>query len=193
VLCPVPERTTLTAANVAPSALPHRFLIAALITLAAALVIAHRAYQTVEISLAGLLLHVFTSSGVYVAAGQQTVYFGLGSASPLGLTMTPECTSAFLLVPLVVVSAVLVALRPAIARRVLGSLGLATVILVVVNQLRIMTLAGLVGWLGTDRGYYWGHTMIGSLVSVFGGAIALVLFVWLATRGPRAERRRERA
>ncbi|HEY1573414.1 MAG TPA: exosortase P [Pseudonocardiaceae bacterium] len=185
----------MTATNVAahrPSALPHRLLITALVVLATALVIAHRVYQTVEISLAGLLLHAFTSSGVYVVADQQTVYFGLGSTHPLGLTMTPECTSAFLLIPLVLVSAVLVALRPAIAKRVLGSLALAALILIVVNQLRIMTLAALVGWLGTNRGYYWGHTMIGSLVSVFGGAIALVLFVWLATRQPRGQRRNER-
>jgi exosortase/archaeosortase family protein len=183
----------LTATNVAahrPSALPHRLLIAGLLALAVALVLAHRAYQTAEISLAGLFLHLFTSSGVYVAAGQQTVYFGLGSANPLGLTMTPECTSAFLLIPLVLVSAALVALRPAIGRRVLASLGVATLILIVVNQLRIMTLAALVGWLGTDRGYYWGHTMIGSLVSVFGGAIALVLFVWLATKQPKQPKTR---
>ncbi|HEX5120635.1 MAG TPA: exosortase P [Pseudonocardiaceae bacterium] len=184
----------MTATNVAarPSSALPRMLTAALIALAMLLVVAHRAYQTVEISLAGLLLHVFTSSGVYVVAGQQTVYFGLGSTHPLGLTMTPECTSAFLLIPLVLVSAVLVTLRPAIATRVLGSLALAALILIVVNQLRIMTLAALVGWLGTDRGYYWGHTMIGSLVSVFGGAIALVLFVWLATRRSRVERRNER-
>ena len=188
----LPERTTLTATNVAarrPSALPNRLFVAFLLTLAAALVVAHRAYQSAEISLSGLLLHVVTSSGVQVAPGRQTVYFGLGSDHPLGLTMTPECTSAFLLVPLVVVAAVLIALRPGIGRRVLASLGVATVVLVVVNQLRIMTLAALVGWLGTDRGYYWGHTMIGSLVSVFGGAIALVLFVWLATRQRSGSRR----
>jgi exosortase/archaeosortase family protein len=189
------ERTTLTATDVAhrPSALPHRLLIALLLALAVGLVLGHTAYQTAEISLAGLLLHLFTSSGVYVAAGQQTVYFGLGSANPLGLTMTPECTSAFLLVPLIVVGAVLVALRPGIARRVMASLGVAALVLIAVNQLRILTLAGLVGWLGTNNGYYWGHTMVGSLVSVFGGAIALVLFVWLATKRPRAARQAEQA
>lgn len=167
-----------------PSALPHRLLIALLVVVAVALVLAHQAYQTAEISLAGVFLHFFTSSGVYVQPGAQTVYFGLGSSTPLGLRMTPECTSAFLLVPLVVVSAVLIALRPRIAHRVLFSLGVAALILIVVNQLRILTLAGLVAWLGTDDGYYWGHTMVGSLVSVFGGAVALVLFVWLATRTP---------
>jgi exosortase/archaeosortase family protein len=181
----------LTATDVAhrPSALPHRLLVALLLAVAAGLVLAHTAYQSAEISLAGLLLRLFTSSGVSVAASQQTVYFGLGSANPLGLTMTPECTSAFLLVPLVVVAAVLVVLRPGIARRVLASLGIAGLVLVAVNQLRILTLAGLVSRLGTNDGYYWGHTMVGSLVSVFGGAVALVLFVWLATKPPRADDR----
>jgi exosortase/archaeosortase family protein len=161
----------------------HRLLIVALLAAAVGLVIGHLAYQTVEVSLAGLLLRLFSSSGVYVAAGQQTVYFGLGTTRPLGLTMTPECTSAFLLLPLVLVGALLIGLRPRIAGRVMWSLGVAAVVLVVVNQVRILVMAGLVSWLGTDRGYYWGHTMVGSMVSVFGGAIALVLFVWLATRG----------
>jgi exosortase/archaeosortase family protein len=168
-----------------PRPLSHRLLIALLIAVAVGLVLGHLAYQTAEVSLAGVLLHLFSSSGVYVAAGQQTVYFGLGSARPLGLTMTPECTSAFLLVPLIVVGALLIGLRPRIAGRVVASLAVAAVVLIVVNQVRILTMAALVGWLGTDRGYYWGHTMVGSVVSVFGGAIALVLFVWLATRQGR--------
>jgi exosortase/archaeosortase family protein len=178
----------LTASDVAahrPSPLSLRLLIALLAAVVLLLVLGHRVYQSAEISVAGLLLHLFSSSGVYVVADQQTVYFGLGSPTPLGLTMTPECTSAFLLVPLVVVSAVLIGLRPAIARRVMASLGVAALVLIVVNQLRILTLAGLVGLLGTNTGYYWGHTMVGSLVSVFGGAIALVLFVWLATKQRR--------
>ena len=178
----------MTATDVAhrPSALPHRLLIALLLALAAGLILVHTAYQSAEISLAGLVLHLVTSSGVAVDAAHQTVYFGLGSANPLGLTMTPECTSAFLLIPLVLVAAALVTLRPAITRRVMVSLGLAALVLIAVNQLRILTLAGLVGWLGTNNGYYWGHTMVGSLVSVFGGAVALVLFVWLATKRPRS-------
>lgn len=176
---------TANAATERTSALPHRLLIALLLVFATVLVLLHSAYQAAEISLAGLLLHVITSSGVYIDAGHETVYFGLGTHAPLGLTMTPECTSAFLLIPLVVVAAVLIALRPAISRRVVVSLGVAALILIIVNQLRILTLAALVGWLGTNSGYYWGHTLIGSLVSVFGGAIALVLFVWLATKRPK--------
>jgi exosortase/archaeosortase family protein len=178
--------TTTDVAAHRPSALPHRLSIALLVVIALGLVLGHLAYQTAEVSVAGVLLRLFTSSGVYVAAGQQTVYFGLGSDHPLGLTMTPECTSAFPLIPLLAVGALLIGLRPRITGRVLFSLGVAAVVLVVVNQLRILTMATLVSWLGTDDGYYWGHTMIGSVVSVFGGALALVLFVWLSTRPGRA-------
>ena len=127
----------------------HRALAVVLLLAAAGLVVWHRVYRTVEMMLAGGLIRLFTSDGVYVAAERQSVYFGLGGDTPFGLRMSPECTSAFLLLPLL--------------------------------------LVGLINWLGTDQGYYLGHTMFGSFVSVFGGAAALVLFVWLATRSPKKD------
>ncbi|WP_447005985.1 exosortase P [Saccharothrix isguenensis] len=157
-------------------------IVIALVAAAAGLVLAHRAYRTAEIVLSGLLLDALGSDGVEVVASRQTVYFGLGSDSPLGLRMTPECTSAFLVLPLLVVGAVMIALRPRITRRVLFALAVAALAVVLVNQFRVLTLVGLVKWLGVDTGYYWGHTLLGSMVSVFGGAAALVAFVWLATR-----------
>lgn len=160
----------------------NRVIVVALVVAAAGLVVAHRAYRTAEIVLAGSLLDVLGSDGVEVVAARQTVYFGLGSDTPLGLRMTPECTSAFLVVPLLAVGAVMIALRPRITRRVLFALAVAGAAVVVVNQVRVLTLVGLVEWLGVDTGYYWGHTLLGSMVSVFGGAAALVAFVWLATR-----------
>ncbi|MFE2757068.1 exosortase P [Actinosynnema sp. NPDC059335] len=160
----------------------NRVIVAALVVAAAGLVVAHRAYRTAEVVLSGFLLGLIGVDGVEVVTARQTVYFGLGSDAPLGLRMTPECTSAFLVVPLLAVGAVMIALRPRITRRVLFALAVAVVAVVVVNQLRVLTLVALVGWLGVDTGYHWGHTLLGSLVSVFGGAAALVAFVWLATR-----------
>ena len=83
----------------------------------------------------------------------------------------------------------MIALRPRITSRVLISLGVAAAVLVLVNQVRILTLVALISTLGTARGYYLGHTLLGSMVSVFGGAAALVMFVWMSTRAPRSERR----
>lgn len=174
-------------AAVPRSAAPHRALAVVLLLAATALVVWHRVYRTAEMMLAGGMIRLFTSDDVYVAAQRQTVYFGLGGPRPFGLRMSPECTSAFLLLPLLLVGTVMVVLRPRITRQVLGALGIAFVVLVVANQLRLLLLVGLVNWLGTDHGYYLGHTMLGSFVSVFGGAAALVLFVWLATRSPEGE------
>lgn len=174
--------TSAGAMSLSPHKSVARLVALSLLAVAIGLVLAHQAYQTVEIMFAGAVLGLVTASGVEVNAGRQTVYFGLGSEHPLGLQMTPECTSAFLLVPLVLVAAVLVSLRPRIARRVLVSLGIAALVLIAVNQLRILTLVGLVNWLGTNQGYYLGHTLLGSMVSVIGGAVALVLFVWLSTK-----------
>jgi hypothetical protein len=50
-------------------------VIIGLLAVAVSLVVAHRAYQTWEIELAGVLLRLLTSSGVYVDAAHQDVYF----------------------------------------------------------------------------------------------------------------------
>lgn len=106
------------------------------------------------------------------------LYFGVGTSNALGLHITPECTSAFLIAPLVAVAAVMVRLRPAVTRRVLGGLGLGALMLILTNQIRITVVVWLVKWLGPDSGYYWGHTLMGSAVSVVGGAASLATFVW---------------
>lgn len=122
------------------------------------------------------LAHTRTSA----VPGDAVLYFGLGTNKALGLKITPECTSAFLIAPLVAVAAVMVRLRPAVNRRVLGALAIGTLMLILTNQLRITVVVWLVQWLGPDTGYYWGHTLLGSTVSVVGGAISLAVFVWWA-------------
>ncbi|SDD72093.1 exosortase P [Actinokineospora iranica] len=163
-----------------------RLLVGALAALAVALVIGNRVYRAAEMFLASAILRLMTSSGVHLAAERQSVYFGLGTDHAFGLRMSPECTSAFLMLPMLVVGAAMITLRPRVSKRVLTALAFAGLAVIVVNQLRILTLVGLVGWLGADRGYYWGHTLLGSMVSVLGGAAALVSFVWLSTRDPKA-------
>jgi exosortase/archaeosortase family protein len=162
-----------------------RVAVAAVISAAIVLVLLERVYRVFEVQISGLILSVITSSGVEVVSERETVYFGLSGASPLGLKMTPECSSVFLLLPLFLVTAALLWFRPENIRRLLLSLAVSAVVVIAVNQLRVLAIVGLVNWLGVDKGYYWGHTLLGSMVSVFGGAIALVVFVWLSTRKPK--------
>ncbi|WP_414937060.1 exosortase P [Amycolatopsis sp. cmx-11-51] len=160
----------------------------AVIAVAVGLVLAERLYRVFEVQVSGLILSVITTSGVYVASERETVYFGLSSDTPLGLRMTPECSSAFMLLPLLLVTAVMLYFRPKNAKRLFCSLAISAIAVVLVNQMRVLAIVGLVNMMGIDEGYYWGHTLLGSMVSVIGGAVALVLFVWLSTRRPRAER-----
>jgi exosortase/archaeosortase family protein len=169
---PVPDPRRITA----------RLGVTGVLVAVVALVLVERVYRVFEVELSGVILRVITTSGVYVAADRETVYFGLSGATPLGLQMTPECSSVFLLIPLLLVTAVMLWFRPENARRLFLSLSVAAAVVIVVNQFRLLSIVGLVHWLGVDNGYYWGHTLLGSMVSVFGGAVALVLFVWLATR-----------
>ncbi|GHE77103.1 exosortase/archaeosortase family protein [Amycolatopsis deserti] len=163
-----------------------RWLVLAMLAVVGVLVLCERAYRTLEVEVTGGILRLIGDDGVYVAGARQTVYFGLGGDKPLGLQMTPECSSLFLLVPLVLLTAVLGYLRPANTRRLLVSLLVFALVVAAVNQLRMLLIVGLVDWFGVSTGYYWGHTLMGSLVSVIGGAIALVLFVWIGLRRGRA-------
>lgn len=167
---------------------PAKYLSFFAILTAVALVFFERGYRELEVRFFGTLMRLISSHDVYVAGQRETVYFGLGGDNALGLRMTSECSSVFMLLPLLLASAVLLWLGPRSVPRLLISLAVGCLALVLVNQTRLFGIAALVDRLGTDRGYYWGHTLLGSLVSVIGGAVALVLFVWLATRRPRAER-----
>ncbi len=175
-----------SAPNSGMTKFPQVVALGALAAAGVVVVLAERLYRELEVRLAGAILDLFTTSGVYVAPDRESVYFGLTSTTPFGLRMTPECSSAFLLLPLLVVTMAMLYFRPSNARRLFFSLGISAVVVVLVNQLRILTIVGLVHGLGTDEGYYWGHTLLGSMVSVFGGAVSIVLFVWLATRRKKA-------
>ena len=122
-----------------------RAVVVLLVAVAAGLVLTRRLYQAVQTELAGL------------ATGAPTVQLG------------PQCTSAFLLVPLLLLTSTLVALRPRITRKALVALGFTALALVVVDQLRVLAAVGAAGWLG-------------SLLGVLGDGAALVLFVWLTVR-----------
>ncbi len=175
-----------SAPNSGMTKFPLVIALSALAATGAVVVLAERFYRELEVRLAGAILEVITTSGVYVAPDRESVYFGLSGTAPFGLRMTPECSSAFLLLPLLVVTMVMVYFRPANAKRLFFSLGVSALVVVLVNQLRILTIVGLVHGFGTDEGYYWGHTLLGSMVSVVGGAVSLVLFVRLATRNKKA-------
>jgi hypothetical protein len=138
----------VTAATTSRARVSDRAVVVLLVAVAAGLVLARRLYQAVQAALAGLV------------TGVPTVHLG------------PACTSAFLLVPLLLLTSTLVALRPRITRRTVVALAFTAPALAVVDQLRLLAVVGSAGWLG-------------SLVGLLGDGASLVLFVWLTVRRER--------
>lgn len=145
-------------------------------------------FRAAESILASQTVAALAHTRTAAVPDRAVLFFNLGTRDALGLHITPECTSAFLIAPLVAVAAVMLRLRPSITGRVLAALAVGAVLLVLTNQVRIAVVVWLVEWLGVDSGYYWGHTLMGSAVSVVGGAISLGAFVWIvAVRRTRTE------
>ncbi|RJQ76276.1 exosortase/archaeosortase family protein [Pseudonocardiaceae bacterium YIM PH 21723] len=149
---------------------------------AVALVVTQHSYRGMEVRLAALVLDGLGFGNVGVVPDRPSVFFLLGTDHPMGIKMTAECTSVFLIIPLVLLAAVLVAFRPQNGPRVLLALLISSAMLIMVNQLRLVDIALLADLLGGPRGYHWGHTVGGSLISIFGGAVTLVVFFWLTMR-----------
>jgi exosortase/archaeosortase family protein len=160
----------------------------ALVTAAAAIVIEQGAVRALEAVIAepAVALALGTSpASVQVFTHGDYIVFPLAQQH-VALSITAACTSAIMVVPMLLAVAVLLAIgRTHLRRGLLGlAVGLATVI--VVNVLRIGTIAFAVEHWGLDPGYEISHKLVGSVLAVLGFAAACILLVRIAvsTRKP---------
>lgn len=104
-----------------------------------------------------------------------------------GLRVGPECTVALLISPLIVVGALLLALsvRFSIARLLTGLL-IGSVLLMLINQVRIAVIALSIQHYGTT-GYEISHKFVGTLMGLVGFTLALLVMLKVGA-GMRRER-----
>ena len=108
-------------------------------------------------------------------------WFTVGPHHVMGLEITPACTVVLMMTPFLIATAFLVWRRSSAARPLVAC-AVAIVMLLVVNQLRILAIIMFVLHMGFGGGFYWGHTLIGSLITVLGGAVTLVVYALIAIR-----------
>ena len=92
--------------------------------------------------------------------------------SHIGLVITPECTIALLMIPFLIATALIVWMRRRMTLPLVG-LGVALLLLVAVNQARLLGIVLFVKEMGFQSGYYWGHTLVGSAITIIGLAGSL--------------------
>jgi exosortase/archaeosortase family protein len=140
---------------------------------------------------AWLASHVI-SVGARVQTGDdaslQAVWFLAKGPERIGLVITPECTVGLLIVPFIAASAMLVWQRVPVMRPLVG-LVLALLMLIVVNQLRLLGIVWFVKSMGFKSGFYWGHALVGSIITIVGLAGSLATFAMVAVRRRDLSRR----
>ncbi|MCO7221915.1 archaeosortase/exosortase family protein [Klenkia sp. PcliD-1-E] len=100
-----------------------------------------------------------------------------------GIDITVGCTAAFLLLPFVAATTVLLAVRRIPAVRAFASLITAVVLILAVNQARMLAItAGMAHW-GPEVGYARTHVLVGTAVSTVGLVLAGTCYLLVLLRG----------
>ncbi len=163
--------------QVAPPALDKllRLLVAVLLLIGTVfLVIDNLSFRKFEVAILAHVLSPFVPGGV--RGGSDFVVLSVGHLTVMGYQVTVECTSLVILVPLFVIAAVMLAFARLRWWRFFAGLIAMTVVVLVVNTVRI----ALICW-GT---YAWGfgrfgllHTFVGSVIGLIGFAAGLSTMV----------------
>ena len=158
--------------------------------LALSLMIYQYQFRHLEAVVAARIYRMFTP--VLAASRAPILWFGLGTGAAYGLDITPDCSSALLIVPLCGLGMLLLIPRRLAVSRIARALIVAAVVLVGGNLLRIGIIAVAVRLGGLGAGYQLGHLILGSIVSIVGIAIALTLLTVILVRRGRSGRRGSR-
>jgi exosortase/archaeosortase family protein len=157
-----------------PTSTPRRIAaISVLAAVAVTLVVFQFTFRIAEATLAATFFRLFTP--VLAASRAPNIWFGLGTAHAFGLVITPDCSSSLLLVPLCGLGMLLMIPRRLNVGLVIRALIVAAAVLVVANTLRIGVIALCCRFWGLGVGYQVGHLVLGSLVSIVGIGLSLVL------------------
>jgi exosortase/archaeosortase family protein len=150
--------------------------------IACSLVIFEYQFRHLEAVVVAHVYRVFTP--VLAASSAPIIWFGLGRPGAYGLEITPDCSSALLIVPLCGLGMLLMIPRKLAVSRVAKALTVAAIVLVGGNLLRIGLIALAIRVGGVEAGYQIGHLVLGSIVSIICIAISLVLLTAILVTRP---------
>jgi exosortase/archaeosortase family protein len=116
---------------------------------------------------------------------QTVVFFGLGTSRAFGLNVTNECTSALLLIPLLVMMGSFAIFTRLSMRRQFVALFVGAFLILAVNALRVAIIAWATWKFGYDPGYTYSHVFVGSAFSLIGFVGAMLVALWILVRTER--------
>lgn len=178
-----PSAQTIGLGAARPAQAPYlRFaLAAALLFTAGALFTFNEWFRSVEAALGEYVVGLTTTGTTSLDWDQAVTYFGLGTQHAMGLRITAGCSSAMLIIPLLLVGAGFMLSRRSTVARILAGTAVGAALLVLTNQLRFGLIASFSQKWGYE-GFGWAHTVVGSLVSLVGVAVSVTVLLLVAMR-----------
>jgi len=142
----------------------------------------HRAVASIDATAVGWILQFIDIGEILVVSQNQAVYWAAGLPTMMGVQVTTECTSAFLVGPAMIVGGLIGLTGRFGAIRTLVAILFASIVVVAANWTRITLIAWATASFGIEGGYSWSHTIVGSLIALAGVLLGLVGGVILLMR-----------
>lgn len=160
-----------------------------LLAAAVLLIFGHLVVQQVEAWTGALVAESLLSTDTYIPDGSSSLFIGIGTLQVRGVTVTAECTAAFLLAASFLVGGLSMFIgKPRIAR-ILLAVGLSAAAMFLVNQLRIlMIVAAVQAWGFEGDAFEVVHRYIGPLLTLVALGAGGVVFAWAMRHAPTPRR-----
>lgn len=108
----------------------------------------------------------------------------VGRPVRLGFEVSPECSSLVVTLTFLFGSAMLAIVAPRFrVRRILTALTFAGLLAIGINVVRVVLIVLASSRWGNGVGYGISHESVGSTLTVFGVALALLVYLWLLAKG----------
>lgn len=165
---------------------PARWALAALLLAAGVgLIIIEHSARTIEALVASKLAPLLFANDAIPAVSNGNPAFAIGYGEHwYAFVITAECSIAFYLGAILVVSAAIALLPRIRATRLLTATLIAMVLMTALNQVRFLGLAIIRAELGAEA-FNWAHTLGGSILMLFGLGGCLFLFLMYVVRPSR--------
>lgn len=138
-------------------------------------------YRSVEAVISAWIADHLLKAPVFAYPPDAVVF--VGRPVRLGFSVTLECSSLIITISFLLGSAVLASLAPRFRLgRILTALGLAGLLAIIVNLIRVVFIVLASSEWGRDVGFSLSHEYVGSTVTVLGMAAALLVYLWLLAR-----------
>jgi exosortase/archaeosortase family protein len=173
-------------ATVARPTLPRSTAALVLIAGGVALLFTESQLRLVEAGMAAAVMRLIHLADAHALGS--TVFF-VHSQQWIGYTVATGCTAALLIAPFFFIGAGLLFFRRLRVRNTLLALAVITVVIWLVNQLRLLLIGASMQLWGMKTGYDRSHVLAGGVLSTVGvvfGIVAFLAFVLRDREGPAA-------